>query len=197
MPPEKTPRAEPRPSHPEAPRRRFGRGTLVGLFAVFFAPVMIAWSLNVWWPQWHPFGETNHGELIRPPWRIETPAIVEAATGRWTLLHVGDRECSKDCTAMFDITRRVHLSLGKDYDRMIRIHIRPQDTLGSAPPPTHADMLDLPLPPAWFARFEEDERPFLLMVDPLGYVVLRYPVDLSGKGLASDIARLLKISKIG
>lgn len=198
MPLEPTHQADPRPSGapPVAVRRRFGRGALLGLFVIFFAPVMLAWSLNVWWPNWHPFGETNHGELIRPPWRMEDPAIVEATTGRWALLHISDRECLQACMAMLDTTRRVHISLGKDFDRMIRVHIHPHDAPEGAPAP-HVDMLARPLPSTWVERFEEVERPFLLIVDPQGYAVLRYGVDFSGKGLARDIARLLRISKIG
>ncbi|MBF2760210.1 MAG: hypothetical protein ISN28_08040 [Ectothiorhodospiraceae bacterium AqS1] len=181
---------------PVASRRRFGRGALLGLFAVFFAPVMLAWSLNVWWPDWHPFGETNHGELIRPPWRIEDPAMLEAFKGRWALLHIADRECQAACMTMLDTTRRVHISLGKDYDRVVRAHIPPDDAPQGAPEP-EVDLLDLPLPAGWVERFEADEKPFLLIVDPQGYAVLRYGADFSGKGLASDIARLLRISKIG
>ncbi|WP_025770139.1 hypothetical protein [Thioalkalivibrio sp. HK1] len=194
MPIEPTRQTDPRSS--TAPRRRFGRGTLLGLFVIFFAPVMLAWSLNVWWPDWHPFGETNHGELIRPPWRVEDPAIGEAIAGSWALLHIADRQCSQDCMAMLDTTRRVHISLGKDFDRVVRGYIRPHDAPEGAPTP-HVDMIDLPLPFAWVERFKEDRRPFLLIIDPQGYAVLRYGIDFSGKGLASDIARLLRISKIG
>lgn len=46
--------------------RRGNRLVLLGLFAVFIAPVLVAYALNVWWPQWRPFGRMNHGELVEP-----------------------------------------------------------------------------------------------------------------------------------
>ena len=54
----------------------------------------------------------------------------------------------------------------------------------------------MPAPAAWFDRFAGDE-PMLLLVDPQRQAVLRYGADLRAKGLARDLARVLKISKIG
>ena len=59
-----------------------------------------------------------------------------------------------------------------------------------------AGLIPVPAPSAWFDRFEGDE-PVLLVVDPRRQTVLQYPGELEAKGLARDLARMLKISKIG
>jgi hypothetical protein len=37
----------------------------------------------------------------------------------------------------------------------------------------------------------------IYIVDPLGNLVLHYPVDASGKSVLTDLKRLLKVSQIG
>ena len=59
-----------------------------------------------------------------------------------------------------------------------------------------AELILVPAPAAWFDRFGGNE-PVLLVVDPQRQAVLRYRADLQAKGLARDLARVLKISKIG
>ena len=59
-----------------------------------------------------------------------------------------------------------------------------------------AGLILVPAPDAWFDRFGGDE-PALLIVDPQRQAVLRYGSGLEPKGLARDLARVLKISKIG
>lgn len=180
--------------------RRGNRAALLGLFAVFGVPILIAYALNVWWPHWSPFGRVNHGEIVEPAWVVELAAMdrdaARRAAGRWVLLHPAASECGDRCEALLDLTRRVHVSLGKDHDRVVRMFVHraglPVDRVRSM----DADLILAPAPAAWFDRFEGG-GPMLLVVDPQRRVVLRYRADLQGKGLARDLARMLKISKIG
>lgn len=180
--------------------RRGNRAALLGLFAVFGVPILIAYALNVWWPHWSPFGRVNHGEIVEPAWEVELAATDHDAAhrtaGRWVLLHPAASECGDRCEAFLDLTRRVHVSLGKDHDRVVRMFVYrdglPVDRVRSA----DAGLILVPAPAAWFDRFEGD-GPVLLLVDPQGRAVLQYRADVQGKGLARDLARLLKISKIG
>ena len=185
------------------PRRRAGsanRLVLLGLCAAFVVPVLAAYALNVWWPHWRPFGQTNHGEIVEPAWKIELAAMDRAAArrtaGRWILLHPAASGCGDTCEALLDLTRRVHVSLGKDHDRVVRMFVHrpalPVDRVRSM----DAGLILVPAPAAWFDRFEGG-GPVLLLVDPQRRAVLQYRADLQGKGLARDLARVLKISKIG
>lgn len=185
-------------------RRRARRGNrlaLIGLFAVFGVPILIAYALNVWWPYWSPFGRVNYGEIVEPAWEVELAAMdqdaARRAAGRWVLLHpAASAECGDGCEALLDLTRRVHVSLGKDQDRVVRMFVHraglPVDRVRSMDP----GLILAPVPAAWFDRFEGD-GPALLVVDPQRRAVLQYRADLQGKGLARDLARVLKISKIG
>ena len=184
-------------------RRRVRRGNrfvLLGLFTLFVAPILVAYALNLWWPDWSPFGRINHGEIVEPSWTFELAAFdvhaTHRAVGRWILLHPVPFGCDDGCKALLDLTRRVHISLGKDHDRVVRVvvypHGHPVDRLQSA----DAEIIALPVPASWFDQFAGDATA-LLLVDPQRQAVLRYGEELQGKGLADDLARVLKISKIG
>ena len=180
--------------------RRGNRSVLVGLFALFVAPILFAYALNLWWPHWSPFGRMNHGEIVEPAWEVELAAVGRYAgdrtTGRWILLQPAVSSCGDACETLLQLTRRVHLSLGKDYDRVVRMFVHradlPVDQLRSI----DADLILIPAPVDWFDRIAEDGM-VLLLVDPKRQAVLQYRAGLQGKGLARDLARLLKISKIG
>ena len=173
---------------------------LVGLFAVFAVPVLIAYGLNVWWPHWSPFGRMNHGELVDPAWEVELVSldrsVAERAGGRWILLHPVEASCDDACEARLDLTKRIHVSLGKDYDRVVRIFVHRAGVPVEGVRSMDAELMLVPAPAAWFDRFAGDE-PVLLVVDPQRQAVLQYRADLQAKGLARDLARVLKISKIG
>ena len=180
--------------------RRGNRYALAGLFAVFVVPILTAYALNLWWPHWSPFGRMNHGELVEPAWELGLASMdqgaAERAMDRWILLHPAPAPCNDACEAALDLTRRVHISLGKDYDRVVRMLVHRADLPVERLRSMDADMILVPAPGAWFERFTGD-APVLLVVDPQRRAVLRYGADLRGKGLARDLARLLKISKIG
>jgi len=180
-------------------RRRARRGNrlaLAGLFAVFVVPILTAYTLNVWWPHWSPFGRMNHGELVKPAWEIELDGIAEPATGRWILLHPVEASCDDMCEARLGLVKRVHLSLGKDYDRVVRIFVHRAGGPGERARFGDAGLISVLAPDAWFDRFGDDV-PALLIVDPQRRAVLRYGSEIEPKGLARDLARMLKISKIG
>lgn len=180
--------------------RRGNRALLVGLVAVFVVPVFIAYGLNVWWPHWSPFGRMNHGELVEPAWKVEfvsrNSVVAEQVAGRWILLHPIEGPCAETCQTFLDLTKRVHISLGKNHDRVARMFVyrieQPPDDVRAMDPA----LIPVPAPAAWFDRFA-GEAPALLLVDPKGQAVLRYPANLQSKGLSRDLARVLKISKIG
>ena len=178
--------------------RRANRAVLLGLVFVFVVPVLIAYSLNIWWPHWSPFGRTNHGEIVEPTWKVELEEMGPEATadGRWILLHPAATQCDEDCEALLDLTRRVHLSLGKDHDRVVRMFVYREGLRVDHVRAMDAGLILIPAPGAWFDRRAGGET-VLLLVDPQRHAVLQYGAGLRGKGLASDLARVLKISKIG
>ena len=176
--------------------RRANLLALVGLFTVFVVPILAAYALNVWWPNWSPFGSMNHGELVEPGWTIELEGVAEHAAGRWILLHPAAAPCDDACEADLDLVKRVHVSLGKDYDRVVRMFVHRAGAPVERVQSVDAGLILVPAPDAWFDRFGGD-APALLIVDPQRQAVLRYGSQPEPKGLARDLARVLKISKIG
>ncbi|MDD9982149.1 MAG: hypothetical protein OXU81_12465 [Gammaproteobacteria bacterium] len=173
---------------------------LVGLVAVFVVPILISYALNVWWPHWSPFGRMNYGELVEPAWELDLApmdrSVSERAAGRWILLHPVEASCDDACEALLDLTKRIHISLGRDYDRVVRMFVHRAGHSVEGVRSTDAELILVPAPAAWFDRFA-GAAPVLLLVDPQRRAVLRYPANLEGKGLSRDLARVLKISKIG
>ena len=191
--------ADPRQeAHPGA--RRTNRLVLTGLVAIFLVPILTAYSLNVWWPHWSPFGRMNHGEIVEPGWEVDLgaldPQAAARAAGHWILLHLAAGPCDEACEVRLDMVRRVHVSLGKDHDRVVRLLVHPADRPPGPLRSMDASLVRVPAPTQWFDRFVGD-RPLLLVIDPQRQAVLRYGTGLTGKGLARDLARLLKISRIG
>ena len=121
--------------------------------------------------------------------------------GRWTLVHVLNGPCGQSCIDALAHTRQVQQALGDDMNRVQRLMVvaTPRYAENVAKPP------ELALAVAkshWLASFSFAEdgssQPFgIYLVDPQGYLMMRYPPNIDQRGLISDIERLLKISKIG
>ena len=173
---------------------------LLGLFVLFVAPILVAYALNVWWPNWSPFGRMNHGQIVESSWTFEVAALdqdaMHRADGRWILLHPAISGCDGDCKSILELTRRVHISLGQDHDRVVRALVYPDGLRVDGARPADAELILMTVSATWFDKFAGD-IPVLLLVDPQRRAVLQYDRDLQGKGLARDLERVLKISKIG
>lgn len=191
-------------------RRRRHRILLVGTFLLFFLPIVGAWLLNVFVPGWLPFGSTNHGTLVQPV-RPLTPARLHRVdgaaldpgylSGRWTLVHVPAGVCGGTCIDALERTRQVRQALGDDLHRVQQLLVlaRSGDTpVGDLPPGATMAVAGTD----WLAHFAfADASPWpspgIYLVDPQGYLMMRYPREVDQRGLLSDLERLLKISKIG
>lgn len=142
----------------------------------------------------------NHGDIVDPSRTFELPDfnqdVMNRGAGRWILLHPADGECDDACKSLLELTKRVHVSLGKDHDRVVRMLAYRDGLAVDQVTSVDAGLIPLPVPATWFDQFAGD-TPALLLIDPQRQAVLQYRQDLRGKGLANDLARLLKISKIG
>ena len=90
---------------------------------MFVVPILTAYALNVWWPSWSPFGRMNHGEIVEPAWELDLQGVAEHAAGRWILLYPVAGPCDDACEARIELVKRVHISLGKNYDRVARMFV--------------------------------------------------------------------------
>lgn len=166
------------------------------LLLSFVTPVLIAkvvLSLN-----WYHGGVTNHGELISPPTSYASLGLQLTQPQEWQLQYLLPADCQDSCRERLYILRQSHKALGPDQHRATPIILlSPESDLRAL---TAFTFRTQPLHPRLRPWLDKQQ---ILIVDPLGNLVLRYPqVDGSqahlaqGKGMIADLRKLLKLSRV-
>lgn len=188
---------------------RRGRVILVLVFALFALPLVVAWVMN-FVGGWVPHATTNHGELIQPARSVDVQGLVgfdgkpldpALLDDRWTLVYLHHGECDEPCYNTLYTLRQVRLAQGKNLDRVQRLLL-----------------LDEPVAPGWVqeaaghypgmhigrpaSSAKAALQPFpasgsIYLIDPLGNLMMQYPLDTEPKGMIKDLERLLKASYVG
>ncbi len=184
---------------------------LVLLFSIFAAPFVLAYTAYHFWT---PKSFVNRGTLLQPIQLLaDEPVRVDAATpqawskqeklnGKWILLLPENLPCNAGCEERLVGLRQVHAAMGKHQPRIQRAVM----TLSGTPDPAFmAKVPDL----VWVqgdgvraklqTASEQGTTPVhhIFLVDPLGNLFMRYPVNADLKDLVKDLERLLKASRIG
>jgi hypothetical protein len=176
------------------------------ILALCAAPTVAAWlAYFVWQPQ----SRTNYGELIDPrplpdpELRLADGRLFRLAElrGKWVLLQVDSGACGEACRRKLVYMRQARIALGKDADRVERVWLlddsvvpdpallRQHEGLKAARAYRGSLFDELPLP--------EDAAGFIFVIDPRGNLMLRFPGDPDGRRMLRDLARLLRVSRIG
>ena len=195
------------------PSARRGRLMLIGVAALFFLPLAIAWWMFLGVDRVPEDEVVAHGELIRPArplgdFTLAGVAGHEAVTdeslhGRWTLVYVGAAACDEVCERTLWEARQVHTRLGRDASRVQRLFVLAGADAVDDPAfyaREHGDMPLVRADDAWLAPFRVDDEPasgHLYLVDPLGNLLMRYGADAPPEALLDDLKRLLRVSRIG
>jgi hypothetical protein len=138
--------------------------------------------------------------------RDGTPAT-RVFNEKWSLIYVGDGSCNEECRRALYVTRQVRLSLNQNMERVQRVFLYHGDCCEE---PffanEHRGLIALDLDSAAGAElaaiFESlhapgDPRARIWLTDPLGNVLMSYPLDADPRGMIEDLKRLLKLSHIG
>lgn len=194
------------------PVRNRKRLTLIALMALFLSPVIAAWL-------WTPDTFRNRGELIDPPRPLVNVQMISAdgnnvdlATlfGRWTYVFFVEAGCDESCKQLADAIERVRLSQGKNEKRvrLMVVTLNP-DSLSSL------EEIRLIMPKIIVLGVSASKKKQLLrqfmlqggesvpqsgsvfLVDPMGNLMMNYPVNTDPTDLRKDISRLLRASRIG
>jgi hypothetical protein len=183
--------------------RRRNRWTLLALCALFFGGMLVAGALR--FSGWRPAGLKNHGELLQPPadLRRVTPQLATGGTYAWDpaartwRIAVVARDCdsarARECAKLLQQIDTVWQLMGKDADRVhvLWIGAVPQ---GALRPATLRQLrADSSLRDA-LPRADDPAGDVVYVLDPNGFVVLRYAPGFDPGGLRSDLSRLLKIN---
>ncbi|UCH53701.1 MAG: SCO family protein [Pseudomonadota bacterium] len=197
-------------------KRRRARLQLLLLALVAAVPMIVAYVL--YFTDWRP-GTRHFGELVQPPRPVQDVALTDlngaalklsSLRGKWLYVYFGSKRCGEPCRQNLYKTRQVILAQQKNMDRVQRLFIV-TDAEGFADLPAlladhpgllvaRADDRAVPMLRRDFALpgggpFENLERVYLL--DPLGNLMMTYPADADPNGLRKDLARLLRVSRIG
>ncbi len=180
------------------------------LLVLFLGPLLTA-VLLYYTGGWRPAAGTNHGILVQPPVLMPQPEPVTGSDsaytgdlrGRWTLLYVDQGECDARCAEALFRGHQAREVLGRRQIRLERMYIH----RGAAPAEpvlardealrvmsaqeTGATEIIDAIPPAVAAADE------LLLVDPLGNLMMRFPLEGEPKGMVKDLKKLMKLSRIG
>jgi hypothetical protein len=195
----------------EAARSR-SRAKLWVVLAICAAPVLASYIVYYFV---RPDARSNYGTLVEPQRPIPAlhlktldgrPFDAAELHGKWLMLMVAGGDCPTSCVDRLYHLRQVRLTTGKDRDRVERVWLIPD----TAPLPTMVireydgtDMLRAD--PAELARWlptDAGEAPsayadHIYIVDPLGNLMMRFPVDADPNQTKRDLAKLLRASRIG
>lgn len=196
------PAANPDSAAADARVRARSRRTLILLALVTVAPVVASYTAYYLFPR---AAQTNYGTLLPVGPAQEFRATTAAGTtfgtadlkGRWTLLIVAPAACDELCRRTLYATRQAVTMQGREQDRVARAWLA--TGAGTAPDglaAEHPGLVVATAPPGALARWPQGETGVYL-VDPLGNWVLHYGADPDIKGLAKDLTRVLKASRIG
>ncbi|MCB1866445.1 MAG: hypothetical protein KDG50_13585 [Chromatiales bacterium] len=188
-----------------------GRRTLVLVFLLGAAPVVGAYLLFYFFPDWIPRSTINHGTLVSPARPLSVEKIVDAdgkphgiefLRGHWTYVHFVDGGCDDDCANDLVATRQVRLTTGKDIQRVRRVLVASGSAvagLRSQLLAAHPDLMIVSLSGdavAFRGQFESATGARMFLVDPIGNFMMYY-VDRDPSAMRKDLARLLKVSTVG
>lgn len=197
----------------DAAAPQVSRKTLIALILVFVGPLALAIVLFAFRDRLPIPGPRTVGELIVPavpvpdlhPRSLAAAPLTESIPrGRWTLAYLTAGGCDLQCEANLFKMRQVRLLVGRDRDRVDRLLLitgptRPGglDEIIKRYPKLPIGELNAADQHALVQVLSAELPDHVFIVDPLGNAMMRYPTDVTAKGLLKDLKHLLKVSQIG
>jgi hypothetical protein len=178
---------------------------------VTLVPVLLA-LLVYFFPGWFTLGHSNHGNLLKPPVKINVPTLPRVFDeaplpddflhGKWTMVYLSGPHCGADCRDTLYVTRQIRLGMGRNIRRVQRLFVVRGDHLEGAER-IHAEHPDLTVVTAagtagrrFAAQFtSRADEPSIFLVDPHGMLMMTYPAKAKPLGLIKDLRHLLKTNE--
>ncbi|CAE6830976.1 MULTISPECIES: hypothetical protein [Xanthomonas] len=176
-----------------------GRRMLIALAVLFFGSMLLAGVLR--FSGWQPASMRNHGELLKPPADLRGLVPVRAdgqlyawtpAERVWRIALAPPAGCTQQCVMLAAELDKVWQLLGHRADKV--------EVLWIGAPPAG-------LPPMSALRVLRDDARLrqglprandaagvpVYVIDPNGFVILRYAPGFDPAGLRADLVKLLKL----
>lgn len=192
----------------ESSTRNRNRLLLVAIFAMFFGSMLVAGLLR--FSGWRPAGTRNHGEMLDPPGDLRRITVRRLdgsvypwnpSARTWRIALAPPADCGSECTTLARELDTVWQLSGRDADRVDVLWICP--TASCAPPAGAPRLVKLQLlqPDAGLrAALPRVDgltgpggRVAVYVIDPNGFVILRYAPGFDAGGLRADLSKLLKL----
>lgn len=187
--------------------------TLVGIAAMFAVPVVSAWFVNQNPEMLEGRNTKNYGELFRPavPLKLEEYVLpaqiseVKSLQGRWALIHYDtDGVCEQTCQKSVFNMHQLNVLLNKDSERLKRVmlyNVNLQQLEDRAWRTEDKGLMVLQWEMNVIEKFNQKVNGLIegdmLLMDPLGNILMKYPENADPYGVQRDIKLLFKASQIG
>ena len=86
--------------------------TLLGIFALFFGPLLLVILMRSSWWEYQPSGLKNRGELVQPAVQLSLDQTQDI-DDKWLILYVLDQPCDQGCIDKVTALRQVHRATGR------------------------------------------------------------------------------------
>lgn len=187
-----------------------GRWMLFVMAVFFIVPIVVVVAMIKL--NWRPQGQ-SYGELVSPARLISIQAPLSNSDGqtlpnvwneKWNIVYIAN-ECDSACMKRLHDMRQIYVSLYKDMIRVQRVLITQQQDV-TAIKKDYPDMLIINQPSAAIVAtvqsFNIQENNALnaqrvYFVDPLGHLVMSYPISQKPAYIRKDLVKLLKFSWAG
>jgi len=197
---------------PDPRARASSRLKLYLVIAICAAPVIASYVVYY---AVRPDARSNYGTLVDP--QRPMPALhlrtldgrafdTASLRGKWIMLMAGNGDCPAACVDRLYQLRQVRLTTGKERERVERVWLIPDATPLSTTLIREYDGTQmLRADPAELERWlpvaaGEPSTAYvdhIYMIDPLGNLMLRFPVNADPNRTKRDVAKLLYASGIG
>jgi hypothetical protein len=181
------------------------RWVLIALFAVFFAPVLIAVVLHSDWVSWQAAPDKAHGELIEPVVPLGDFKLSDAGgrsrslddlTGRWQLVHARPDGCDASCSRTLSLMHNIRLAQDRHRDDVGLLLLTGADlddeTLaGIARIDSSLAVFDGEAGDSLLERFPNVQPGSFYIVDPEANIMERFAPGADLNGIRQDLDRLL------
>jgi len=189
----------PSPSPDEAARIRRGRWILVLIFLLFFGTIFGAGVLR--FSGWQPQGTKVHGEMLQPA--VDARAVVpklkdggdyawQPAERMWRIAVAPPAGCASECVKLAKDLDVVWQLFGNKADHVEILWIGTHPA-GAPQAPALRVLQATPELLAALPRASDPAGVPLYVIDPNGFVILRYPPGTDPGFIRTDVSKLLKL----
>jgi cytochrome oxidase Cu insertion factor (SCO1/SenC/PrrC family) len=146
------------------------------------------------------WGTTNRGAFVAPPRTVASLDLRDESdtpsdtSGSWWLWVLTSRTCAAECEQALHRLRQLHILLNKDAGRVRRALV---GVGGDEPVGSQRGLRERYPELAVFSATPDGLKAGVYIVDPIGNLVLWYPLGDAGAPVLDDLKRLLKVSQIG